>query len=320
MKRILSTLLAGLFAGADIPGFAGVAEIPRDTQRTTQANGDITSWWWMPQQFWEEAMKGNPALTDEGRAQVLAPLADYALFGVMRAKVGGAGISDIQPKAELLKNLKLEVNGKAVEPLAPESIAPGAQMLLGSTLKPAMTAMGGAALQGMEFVVFPAKADGKPLIDALQAGSVQLTLYDQTNRFRTPLGSLLPVKVDAKTGEEFPGNYSFNPFTGEKSTCADHWRAAVAGGVLRVSTAAVLRMSRPRAQWPCFPRRARALGDDLLRGLALLHPVHDGREHASKLSSVRSPPPQWPMPGTRNSRMPSSAGGVRGPLAVCRRS
>ena len=215
MKRILSTLLAGLLLAPISPGFAGVAEILRDTQRTTQANGDITMVMWMPQQFWEEAMKGNPALTDEGRAQVLAPLADYALFGVMRAKVGGARISDIQPKAELLKNLKLEVNGKAVEPLAPESIAPGAQMLL-STLKPAMTAMGGAALQGMEFVVFPAKADGKPLIDALQAGSVQVSLYDQTYRFRTPLGSLLPVKVDAKTGEEFPGNYSFNPFTGEK--------------------------------------------------------------------------------------------------------
>jgi hypothetical protein len=41
-------------------------------------------------------------------------------------------------------------------------------------------------------------------------------LYDQTYRWRTPLGSLLPVKVDAKTGEEFPGNYSFNPYTGEK--------------------------------------------------------------------------------------------------------
>jgi hypothetical protein len=216
MKRILSTLLAGLLLAPASPVFAGVAEILRDTQRTTQANGDITMVMWMPQQFWEEAMKGNPALTNEGRAQVLAPLTDYALFGVMRAKVGGAGISDIQPKAELLKNLKLEVNGKAVEPLAPESVAPGAQMLL-STLKPAMTAMGGPALQGMEFVVFPAKAaDGKPLIDALQAGSVQVSLYEQTYRFRTPLGSLLPAKVDAKTGEEFPGNYSFNPFTGEK--------------------------------------------------------------------------------------------------------
>jgi hypothetical protein len=194
---------------------AGVAEILRDTQRTTQANGDITMVMWMPQQFWEESMKGNPALTAEGRAQVLAPLAEYALFGVMRAKVGATGLTDIQPKTELVKNLKLKVNGKAVQPLAAEAISPGAQMLL-STLKPAMAAMGGAALQGMEFVVFPATAEGKPLIDAMQSGTLQVTLYDQVYRWRTPLGSLLPVKVDSKTGEEFPGNYSFNPFTGEK--------------------------------------------------------------------------------------------------------
>jgi len=215
MKRMLPLFAASLLLSALQPAGAGVAEILRDTQRTTQANGEITLVMWMPQQFWEESMKGNPALTDEGRAQVLAPLADYALFGVMRAKVGTGGLTDVQPKAELLKNLKLEVNGRAVQPLAPEAISPGAQMLL-STLKPAMAAMGGAAMQGMEFVVFPAKADGKPLIDALQPGTVQVALYDQTYRFRTPLGSLLPVKVDAKTGEEFPGNYSFNPFTGEK--------------------------------------------------------------------------------------------------------
>lgn len=215
MKKVIPVLLASLLLAPSVPLRAGVAEILRDTQRTTQANGDITLVMWMPQQFWEESMKGNPALTAEGRAQVLAPLADYALFGVMRARVGAAGLTDVQPKAELLKNLKLEVNGKVVQPLAPEAIAPGAQMLL-STLKPAMASMGGAAMQGMEFVVYPAKADGKPLIDAMQSGTLQVSLYDQVYRWRTPLGSLLPVKVDAKTGEEFPGNYSFNPFTGEK--------------------------------------------------------------------------------------------------------
>ncbi len=217
MKKMIPTLLATLLLAPLAPALAGVAEILRDTQRTTQANGDITMVMWMPQQFWEESMKGNPALTAEGRAQVLAPLAEYALFGVMRAKVGAGGLSDVQPKAELLKNLKVEVNGKAVQPVAPEAISPGAQALLAS-IKPAMGAMGGAAMQGMEFVVYPANADGKPLIDALQPGTLQVSLYDQVYRFRTPLGSLLPVKVDAKTGEEFPGNYSFNPFTGEKLT------------------------------------------------------------------------------------------------------
>lgn len=215
MKKSIQMALVSLLLAPMVPAFAGVAEILRDTQRTTQANGEITMVMWMPQQFWEESMKSNPALTAEGRAQVLAPLAQYALFGVMRARLGAGGVSDVQPKAELLKNLKLEVNGKVVQPVAPEAISPGAQVLLAS-IKPAMGAMGGAVMQGMEFVVYPAIAEGKPLIDALQPGTLQVSLYDQVYRFRTPLGSLLPVKVDAKTGEEFPGNYSFNPFTGEK--------------------------------------------------------------------------------------------------------
>jgi len=137
MKKLVPVAI-GLLLATALQAQAGVTEILRDTQRTTQANGDITMVMWMPQPFWEEALKGNPALTAEGRAQVLAPLADYALFGVMRARVGATGLTDVQPKAELLKNMKVEVNGKAVQPLPPESIAPGAQMLL-STMKPAMT-------------------------------------------------------------------------------------------------------------------------------------------------------------------------------------
>jgi hypothetical protein len=33
-------------------------------------------------------------------------------------------------------------------------------------------------------------------------------------RYRLPLGSFLDPAVDVKTGETFPGNYHFNPFTG----------------------------------------------------------------------------------------------------------
>jgi hypothetical protein len=150
----------------------------------------------MPQQFWEEAMKGNPALTDEGRAQVLAPLADYALFGVMRAKVA-ARESRHPAQGRAAEEPEAEVNGKAVEPLAPESIAPGADAAVDTQARDDGHG-GGAAGHGVRGV--PAKADGKLLIDALQTGSVQVSLYDQTCRFRTPLGSLLPVKVDAKTG------------------------------------------------------------------------------------------------------------------------
>lgn len=196
---------------------ASLPQLVQDTQRTVQADGQLTFVWWMPQQFWEESLKNNPALTPEGRAQILAPLADYALFAVMRAKVGATGMTDVQPKAEVIRNLKLETNGRTLAPLPPESISPGAQLLLGQ-LKPALAAMAGQFGQNVEFVVFAAKDGDKTLVDAGQTGVLQLAFYDQTFRWRTPLGSLLPPRVDKKTGEEFPGNYGFNPYTGDKLT------------------------------------------------------------------------------------------------------
>ena len=45
-----------------------------------------------------------------------------------------------------------------------------------------------------------------------------MTLGDATYRWRLPLGSLLPPRYDAKTGEKFSGNYLYSPFTGKELT------------------------------------------------------------------------------------------------------
>ena len=64
-------------------------------------------------------------------------------------------------------------------------------------------------------VIYPSKEGDQKLIDPLKPGSFKYTLYEQTFTWRLPLVSLLPPKVDPKTSEEFPGNYEFNPYTGE---------------------------------------------------------------------------------------------------------
>lgn len=198
-----------------LPARAGMNELMRETQRTMQKGDQLSMVMWMPIQFWEESLKANPAIPAEARDQMLAMLSDYTVLGVMRAKTGMGGISDAQSKAEMLKNLKLESGGKLIEPLGPEAVNPGAQLLLGQ-IKPAIAAMAGPVGKNIEFVVFPAKADGKLQIDAGSEGRLRVTFYDEVIDWRLPLGSLLPVRKDAKTGEEFPGNYSFNPFTGER--------------------------------------------------------------------------------------------------------
>jgi hypothetical protein len=205
--------MTGLFAAT--ASAVNLQELVIETQRTAQSEGQITMAWWMPQQFWEESMKANPAVPAEARDQVLAALGDYTIVAMMRAKAGATGLTDVQSKADLVKNAQFEINGKAIAPLAPEQIAPGAQLVL-SQLKPALASMVGQVGQSLELVIYPAKADGKLLVDAAQSGTLQIKLYDATFKWRLPLGSLLPAKVDAKTGESFPGNYQFNPFTGTK--------------------------------------------------------------------------------------------------------
>ncbi|MEO6081252.1 MAG: hypothetical protein ABIQ86_16000 [Steroidobacteraceae bacterium] len=216
--RVGALLLAALFAvlGSSTIAAANLQELVRETQRGSDAGGQMTMVWWMPHQFWDEGLKANPGMTPEVRTQVLSGLADYTVIAMLRAKTGAGGLTEVQPKAELLKNVRVEMNGKQIEPLPPEQVSPVAQLLL-AQLKPAMAAMAGQIGAAMEFVVYPAKtADGTMLADALQSGVLRIKLYENTFNWRLPLGSLLPARTDKKTGEDFPGNFEFNPFTGDK--------------------------------------------------------------------------------------------------------
>jgi hypothetical protein len=115
--------VAGLAAGR---AQAGVQELLRDTQRSTQANGEVSMVWWMPLQFWEESLKANPTLPEEIRNQVLGTLGDYTIVALMRAKTAIAGLFEVRTREELQKNLRVEVNGVVIEPLAPELVSPAA--------------------------------------------------------------------------------------------------------------------------------------------------------------------------------------------------
>lgn len=214
IRHRIATLL-GVLALAGAARGANVDELVRDTQRNSLDDGRISLVWWIPVQFWEESLKANPGVPQAMRAQVTAVMADYNVVALLRAMTGPGGIEDVQPKEELLKNTRVEFGGKLVEPLTAENISPAATLLL-SQLKPALMASAGQLGQGMEFVVYPGKADGKLLIDAAQPGSLAITFYGKAQKWRLPLGSLLPPKTDRKTGEDFPGNYLFNPFTGDK--------------------------------------------------------------------------------------------------------
>lgn len=197
---------------------AGVQELVQETQKSTTVDGQVTMVWWMPQEFWDESLKASgAAVPDELRTQILTLMANYNVVAVLRGRTGALGLTDVQPKAEMQKNISLEFGGKVVDPLAPDQLDPMAQVLL-AQLKPGLAATIGQMGQAMEFLVYPGIVEGTRLIDPAKAGELKVVFYGQTHRIRLPLGSLMPPRVDGKTGEQFPGNYQFNPFTGDALT------------------------------------------------------------------------------------------------------
>jgi hypothetical protein len=208
----LAALVAALAASR--AGAVDVQQLTQESQRVTNEGGTLSLVWWLPRQWWDATLGANPNLTAEGRAKVDATLAPFTIFALVHAKSGLATL-DAATKADMLQNAKLEVDGHVVEPLAPDKVDAGAQAVL-AAMKPALAGVLGKLGQSIELVVYPNRDGDRTILDAAKPGAFTYTFYEQTYSWRLPLGAVLPPKVDAKTGETFPGNYEFNPFTGER--------------------------------------------------------------------------------------------------------
>ena len=216
MVRMLLSTLFWLLATTACAA-VDLQKLTQETQKISRKDGYLTLVWWMPQATWDAMLTDNAMLSAEGRTKMLELLDHYMLFLILRAQVGGTGAMESRPKAEMVSNARLEIDGKSVEAIPPENLPPAAQaMFVG--IKPVLASILGKFGQGVEVMIYPSTQDAKRLIDPLKPGSFRYVLYDQAFTWRLPLASLLPVKVDAKTGTEFPGDYQFNPYTGDPLT------------------------------------------------------------------------------------------------------
>ena len=192
-----------------------VQELVNETQRISNVTSTMTMVWWIPQEFWEASLADNPKVTPSERAEILTALEDLQIVALLRGKVGIGGFTDVPPLDDMVAHARFELNGKEIVPLEPEKIGVGAQTVL-AAMRPLLTGMLGQFGKGIQFVVYPSKQGNQRLLDPKKPGSFDYTLFDQAFHWRLPLASLLPKKIDAKTKEEFPGNFDFNPYTGSK--------------------------------------------------------------------------------------------------------
>lgn len=218
MKFRAWRMAAAMAVGVSCAGVAGAVdlqELVKETQQTRDVENKVTFIWWIPQEYWVESLASNPNMGAKEKAEFLGALEAYQIVAVAYVKTSLSGFSEISPETDLLTHLHLTVDGKLVDPVPDDKIATGAKSIL-AALKPLLSGMIGQLGQGMHFVVYPGGEGGKRLADPNKPGALQFSVYDQDFKWRLPLASLLPRKFDPKSNEDFPGNFDYNPFTGDK--------------------------------------------------------------------------------------------------------
>lgn len=189
----------------------------QETQKVSKSQDKMTMVWWIPEQFWQASMAQNPAINKAHINQFLETIHPYTIIAVIDGHIGAFGGITYSSEEAVRTSVKIkDAKGLNYDPVNESTVAPDIKNLL-QILKPIITNMLGPMGQNMHFILFQSKSkDGQLIADPAKEGVLNILVAGKEFRYRLPLGSVLPPKFDSKTGERFPGNYSYNPFTGSK--------------------------------------------------------------------------------------------------------
>ncbi|MDR1889329.1 MAG: hypothetical protein LBQ81_08160 [Zoogloeaceae bacterium] len=176
--------------------------------------------WWIPADYWKVCMDASTAISQEEKQAFLQSANQYTIFVVIDGELSPFAGLVARSRADIVQNLGIRIGeGNWLHALneAEEQAVPADMQRLLIAFKPMLASMLGQVGQGMEFVLFPnTDKQGNILFSPLDRTVFSAKLDDDVFTWRLPLGSLLPKKSDPNTKETFPGNYLYNPFTGDK--------------------------------------------------------------------------------------------------------
>jgi hypothetical protein len=189
----------------------------QETQKMSQDSKEMTLVWWLPEQFWLASLAQHPTVSKAMTDQFVETIRPYTMIAVIDGKMGAFGGVTYTSEATVRTNTKLEdAVGRSYAPLREDKVDADTKNLM-QMMKPVLVNMLGPMGQNMHFILFQSKDKGdRSIADAKRDGSFKVIVGSKEFKFRLPLGSVLPPKYDPKTGEKFPGNYNYNPFTGSK--------------------------------------------------------------------------------------------------------
>jgi hypothetical protein len=217
ISRLVCAVAGLLVSQAVIADFKpDTSALIRDLSVTRQSQDRMTVVFWLPPQFWRASLESGGMTDPKQVDRFVQNIEPYVILAVADGRRALASVTFSEP--DLLRNtVTIEtVHGDRLSALPDEGISDGVRTLT-QMMRPVLGNMLGSLGVHVVFVVFPATdKKGQPTVDPTKDGTFVVHIGEVEVRYALPLGSLLPPAIDPKTGESFPGNYHFNPFTGTK--------------------------------------------------------------------------------------------------------
>ncbi|MFC5570617.1 hypothetical protein ACFPN1_11155 [Lysobacter yangpyeongensis] len=196
-----------------------VGELLRDVMRVDASGDSIEMVLWLPVQYVEASLAQNKA-DEKGSREIVSVFGQYTVVAALQGTVGTLG-NTYTSEQDLRGKLRIvDATGHSYAPIPADKLDKKMSRLI-AILQPFIKQTAGEVGDNLALFVFPGKgSDGKRIADAMDNGLFTVQIDETAHRFRLPLGSLLASRIDADTGESFPGSYNFNPYTGAPLTAA----------------------------------------------------------------------------------------------------
>jgi hypothetical protein len=218
-RRPLVGVLLALCASASVasrsiapPGFDD------EMSQTHQDNAHLSMALWLSTAMFKRSVAGDMKPADV--KMVVDALKGYAIFGILDVTLDGTQAAvNSADRATLRSSARLQLGARAPRAIVREADLPPGVRAAVQVFKPMMASMLGKFGDSMEFVVFnDADEHGNSLADP--RGSLVASLsFDKESfawRCRWSACGLQPLRSDPATGDTFPGDFDFSPFTGNK--------------------------------------------------------------------------------------------------------
>jgi len=187
-----------------------------DHMRSDDSIKSLTMVLWLSPALWSAMMERDATLPAGQRRSVLKLIEPYLLFLVVDGTMNSIGAMNFHPEMRLRGTVRIkDAQNRLHAPIAASALDPDIRML-GDLIKPMLGNAFGAIGKNTTLLAFSNRdVAQQPLAEPNRPGMFKVMIMEREFTYRLPLASAIPPRLDKSTGDQFPGTYNFNPYTGE---------------------------------------------------------------------------------------------------------